>query len=361
MTWKPVLLLLGCLVSTVALAQTAPSPASSTAVTDLAPVMVSGVQPGPGLWKVSRGDHVMWILGVSSPLPEKVRWESGDVEHAIAGSQEVLGQPSVKFKAKVGFFGKLFLLPSIYSARKNDDGRTLDEVVPADDYARWTALKARYIGRDRGIERWRPIFAALELAGKALKAANLSSSGGVTGEVKRLAQQYQVPMTQVRYEVAVEHPREALKAFKAAGPDDVACFHSTMLALDTQLPQMAARANAWAMGDIETLRRIVGVEDPRQICTEAITGAGFARQLGMADIVPRVRGMWLENARRALASHRQSFAMLSMTQLLAEDGYLAALRAEGYEVVAPDDEAATVPVAPAPAASSPAPASSVSH
>ncbi|KRE92405.1 polysaccharide biosynthesis protein GumN [Frateuria sp. Soil773] len=361
MTWKPSLLLLGCLAPAAALAQTAPSPPSSTAVTDLAPVMVSGVQPGPGLWKVGRGGHVMWVLGVSSPLPEKVRWESSDVEHAIAGAQEVIGQPTLKFKAKVGFFGKLFLLPSIYSARKNADGRTLDEVVPVADYARWTALKARYIGRDHGIERWRPIFAALELANRALKAANLSSSGGVADEVKRLARQYQVPITQVRYEVDVANPRAVLKAFKAAGPDDVACFHSTMVALDTQLPQMAAHANAWATGDIEALRKAAGVEDPRQTCMEAITGAGFARQLGMDDIVPRMRGMWLDAARRALAIHPQSFAMLSMNQLLAPDGYLATLRAEGYEVVAPDDEAATVPVAPAPAASSPAPASSAAR
>src|SRR5690606_22771280 len=28
-------------------------------VTDHAPLVVTGVQPGPGLWKVSKGDHVM--------------------------------------------------------------------------------------------------------------------------------------------------------------------------------------------------------------------------------------------------------------------------------------------------------------
>ena len=39
-------------------------------------VLVVGEQPGPGLWKVSSGEHVMWILGEISPCPRKVRWKS---------------------------------------------------------------------------------------------------------------------------------------------------------------------------------------------------------------------------------------------------------------------------------------------
>jgi hypothetical protein len=38
----------------------------------------------------------------------------------------------------------------------------------------------------------------------------------------------------------------------------------------------------------------------------------------------------------ALATHRISFATQPMGRLLAEDGYLAALAARGYEVVAPE-------------------------
>ena len=43
------------------------APAAPPTVVDLEAMVVRGQQPGPGLWKVSKGDHVLWILGTLSP------------------------------------------------------------------------------------------------------------------------------------------------------------------------------------------------------------------------------------------------------------------------------------------------------
>ncbi len=316
-------------------AQGAPVPASS--ITTLAQVNISGVQPGPGLWKVSRGDHVMWILGVTTLLPKDIRWQSDQVEQAIAGSQQVLEAPRIKFKADIGFFGKLFLLPAIYSARKNPDDRTLQQLVPAADYARWKVLKAKYIGDDSGIERWRPIFAALELGRKALKANGLSTGGAVTDSVRDIAEKHQVPVTKVRYEVKVNRPRDALKAFTQAGPDDIACFHHTITALMTQLPVIRARANAWATGDIAALRSIK-TDNPMEACKEAVTEAGFASKLGLTDLPVWLKSTWLAAALKALKTNHQTFAVLPMDQILPYNGYLAVLKSNGYTVTPPDED-----------------------
>ena len=48
-----------------------PSAQSGDAIAELEPIVVSGVQPGPGLWKVSRGGHVLWVLCVLSPVPRR--------------------------------------------------------------------------------------------------------------------------------------------------------------------------------------------------------------------------------------------------------------------------------------------------
>src|SRR5688500_1469285 len=87
-------------------------------VVDLDTIVASGAQPGPGLWKVSKGDHVLWILGTLSPLPKRMQWQSERVERVIASSQEVLASPSVKLDTNVGVFRGLFLLPSLFKARK---------------------------------------------------------------------------------------------------------------------------------------------------------------------------------------------------------------------------------------------------
>lgn len=336
------------LVPLMASAQTA-APAPAASVTELEAVTVSGVQPGPGLWQVRRGDHVLWILATLSPLPEKMQWQTADVEQAIAGSQVVLGAPTVKIDTRVGFFGKLFLLPSLLSARKNPDGAKLADLVSADDYRQWQALKAKYIGRDRGVERWRPLFAALELYREALKKSDLDSKASVTDTVRDLAKRHNVPLTKVAYHVQMDDLRGAIKAFTRSGPNDLDCFHRAVTGLETELPLIRARANAWATGDVDALRTLPP-DGARQVCLDAITEAGFARQLGLNDLPARVRDTWLAAADKALADHPQSFAMLPLEALIGPDSTLGRLRARGYIVTAPDE----VPVDDASGAAAPA-------
>ena len=50
--------------------------------------------------------------------------------------------------------------------------------------------------------------------------------------------------------------------------------------------------------------------------------------------VARMNG-WLTEAERALRVNRSTMAVVLMSELFAPDGYLAALRARGYEVVEP--------------------------
>ncbi|MEO7052183.1 MAG: TraB/GumN family protein [Rhodanobacter sp.] len=318
------------------------SPLVPANVADLPAVVVSGVQPGPGLWKVSgkgvaAGGHVMWILGTLSPLPRAVQWQSHEVEQVIAGSQQVLLEPTVRLKADVGLLGKLFLLPSAYGARKNADGKTLQQVVPPAVYARWLVLKQKYIGNDRGIERWRPLFASQELYRKALKANGLSRSGSIKNSIDALAKRAGVPETAADYTVQIEHPGAAIKAFKLAAPHDVTCFIRTLDSVEHDMPAMTARANAWATGDLPTLRQLPD-SDRRDACVAALTGAGFAQTLGLNDVPAKQRAVWLTAARKALATNPQTFALLPMDELLKPDGYLAALQAEGYRIESPEQQ-----------------------
>ncbi|HEX5307046.1 MAG TPA: TraB/GumN family protein [Dyella sp.] len=331
-------------------------PAPAASITQLETVTVSGEQPGPGLWQVRRGDHVLWILATLSPLPEKMQWQTADVEQVIAASQVVLGAPTVKLDTHVGFFGKLFLLPSVFSARKNPDGEKLVDLVSAGDYAQWQAMKAKYIGRDRSIERWRPLFAALELYRQALKKTGLDSKASVTDTVRELAKRHNIALTKVVYRLEVDDLRGAIKAFTRSGPNDLECFHRAVTGLETELPLIRARANAWATGDIDALRTLPP-DGARQACIDAITEAGFARQLGLNDLPERIHDTWLAAADKALTEHTQTFAMLPLEALIGPESALGQLRARGYTVTAPDEVPAAVDdaaasSAPAPAASS---------
>lgn len=347
------LLLAVCLPAHAQSAASTAAPPPPTNIPLLAPVVVSGVVPGPGLWKVvDKNGHVLWVLGTLSPLPGHIQWESREVAQVLAQSKQVLLEPKIKFKADIGFFGKLFLLPSAYGARKNPDGKTLDQVMDASTYARWRALKRKYLGDDNGIERWRPLFAAQELYRKALKANGLSNDGGVSGAVAALAKNDGVPETPVEYRVEIRQPREALKAFKAAAPSDLECFNRTLDSIEHDVPAMTARANAWATGDLEELRQLPD-SHRRDACVTAITSAGFAHQLGLDDVPAQLEATWLAAARKALADNASSFALLPMDELLSPSGYVSKLKAAGYTVEAPsglDDAPVATGSATAPAA-----------
>jgi hypothetical protein len=205
-------------------------------------VTVSGEQPGPGLWKISKDGHVMWVLGTLQPLPKKMVWRSQAVEAAIAESQELLTAPRVD--AGIGFFKGMTLLPSMIGARNNPDDATLHEVLPSDVYARWLALKERYIGRDEGIEKWRPIFAAGELYEKAISQSSLTTQSDVVPVVKKIAKRHKVKLIEATLEIEIDEPRQAIKQFKKSSLQDIACFTTTLDRLETDLDAMRARATA---------------------------------------------------------------------------------------------------------------------
>ena len=94
--------------ATGAWAQSAPPapPATVAApppgVVQLQAVTLSGEQPGPALWEVRRGDHVMWIIGTMAPLPKHAQWQWTDLERVLGRASELLEAPSAPVTAPAG-------------------------------------------------------------------------------------------------------------------------------------------------------------------------------------------------------------------------------------------------------------------
>src|SRR4029079_17203588 len=102
-----------------------------------------GEQPGPGLWKVTNGTHVLWVLGTLSPAPRDMTWRSKQVEAVIAQSKQVLERTTIN--TNIGFWSRVRLLPAALRARKNPDGANLKQILTPELYSRWTAQKLRYM------------------------------------------------------------------------------------------------------------------------------------------------------------------------------------------------------------------------
>ena len=299
-------------------------------------VLVTGQQPGPSLWKVTRvGDadgHVLWILGNHSPLPRKLKWRSQELEAVLASSQEVLAPASIN--AELGPLGGITLLPSLIGARRNPDDARLSEMVPSDLYARWLALKAQYLGNNDAVEKWRPIFAAQELYRAALKKKGLVPYEGVWPEVEKLARRARVKVTTPEIELKVKKARAAIKEFKRTPLSDVECFSRTIQRLETDLDLMRERANAWSVGDVARLRQLAPVERATA-CIGVVLESSFMQERGYGDVLERVKAAWVSAAEQALARNASTVAVLSIDEILKAKGYVAALRERGYVVEEP--------------------------
>lgn len=330
---KMIGLMLGCVLATTASANEAPAPAARP-IRDEAPIVVTGALPGPGMWKVSRNGHVMHVLGTVSPLPKRMEWISRDVERVLAQSGEVVFGPKYVVDTDLGFFGKLSLLPSLIGVRKNPDGKLLRDVVSPESYARWLVLKQRYIGRDGDVEKMRPIFAANELYEAAIEDSGLTGKRIVSPVIEAAIREHQIKRTDPKVKATLKNPKAALKEFRSEPLGDRACFDKMLVNLETDVTRMAERANAWAVGDIDSLRN-QPLGDQYQACQKALTEASVAQKNGLGNYEAEVRVAWLSAAENAITNNPVSFAVLPMSELLKPDGYLAALQAKGYLIEAP--------------------------
>ena len=320
----------------------AAAPGSDGPIVDAAPVQVSGRHAGPGMWRVSQGERVLWILATVSPAPAGLDWHAPQVEQVLAEAEEIIDPPGFFVSMGPGAMVKaLFALPSLLRIRNNPGGRRLREVLPGPLYERWLGLKAVYLPGDDALEKLRPVFAASELYEAALRHAGLQAGTGVGKRVSELARHHSIPRTSTMVSRRVTRPRQLARVMREARIDDVDCFVQVLDRLEADVAHSAERARAWAIGDMDTLSslRMVDVEP----CFELLAQSDVARELDAKDALATSRQQWFEAVDAALAIRRVSFAMLQANSLFGDGNVLEALEARGYRVEPPSAKQGSAP------------------
>ncbi|MBC8025737.1 MAG: TraB/GumN family protein [Steroidobacteraceae bacterium] len=309
-------------------------------------IVVTGEFKGPGLWRVTRpGDstnHVLWIVGEPLGLPKGMRWRSGDIEAIASSAQEILNEPGVNMVSdeKIGVLRGLTLVPSLLKARKNPDDKELDEILPAELYARWLAQRKLFLNNTKRLEDWRPFFVAERLRTKAMEKLGLREGGVVWDAIGKIVAEKKVPVTtpMLKFTFKRAELRGKIKEFLREPLVDVECFRTTLDLTERHSDGewVKARANAWARGDLETMRSLPPRPDPNLPCAMAVLDAQVARELIPSDLREQTEKLWLDAALAALGKNESTFAVLSFENLLRPDGYLSRLRGAGLEIEPPN-------------------------
>ena len=296
-------------------------------------VLVVGKQPGPPMWKVSKGDHELWIFGTLSPLPKGMIWESNKVEDVIAQSQEFLTPPGVRAGGGYNPFRLFGIVRTAISLSKNPDGETLEEVLSEDLYSRFSTLKARYVPRDKKIEKMRPSRAAQTLFNHAIAGEGLTNDVGVINTLSKLLKRNKgITTTDTMIEV-ISKKTELDKFTRdiegVSLEKEITCFETTIKSIENDLEGMKSRANSWALGYADELRRH-DYPDRGDDC-----GQIFADLESLGGLIQQSKDKWLTAAEQALANNQTTFAELPISNIIRPDGLLEQLRTRGYEIKEP--------------------------
>jgi uncharacterized protein YbaP (TraB family) len=310
-----IILTLG-LTGTVAAAAAEPAPQALDEIT------VTAERAGPGMWHIHRGDASVWILGSISPLPRDITWRSKQVESVLERTSQVLVQKPIEISIPrilwmMVFDRKQFIIGG---------GKKLKDVLPAELHARFAAERGKVSDDASEWEKYRPIVAGLFLQRAAFHKVNLSMRLDLGAALRDLAKKHGVRVEEVKV-AGVSDMLDALKTMPAA--TERTCFEASLSTVETGLPRLVDRAQAWANGNVE---RIENTPDLKEVdaCRNALDAGK-----GAYDAISRVRETWLSNIEKYLRSAGTTIAVVNLDLLLERGGLLDQLRAKGYEIDAP--------------------------
>jgi uncharacterized protein YbaP (TraB family) len=284
-------------------------------------IIVNAMRMGPRLWHVQQGGAQLWILGTVSPLPIGVTWRAGEVERLLGSASVVLAAKPLE----ISLPRVLWILIAQRDLVMIKGGAKLRDVLPPDLYARFAVQRAKYAGRSDKWERYRPIIAAALLEDAALQKNGLSARLDVSLAVRRLARKHHVRVDEVK----IPGAPDLLDALKNVAPEaESRCVASIVGTVESGLPLLAQRADAWSSGDLERMQSL-----PES--TEASCGASLSADAGAAGVLAQIHRRWLAALEAQLHGTATSVAVLDVDLLLGPGGLLEALRAEGFAVDAP--------------------------
>ncbi len=199
---------------------------------------------------------------------------------------------------------------------------SLKDVLPADLYRRFEALKDAYAAHYDSMEKLRPWAAGFELSKHAMKSLRLSDTV-VSDAVLRLGWRAKV-ITLYTYADYAQFEKNS-KSVRS-----VSCLEEIVSELEADRDDRQRLEDAWSVGDIDALREFAQRQKP-DTCV-----------LGMFDNDQQARYVtahhteqWLTAVDLALKTLNTTFALVPADKIFAPDGWLTALRSRRYDVQEP--------------------------
>lgn len=296
-------------------------------------IVVVGNSPGPPLWQVRNGENILWIFADFNPLPKNMKWDSSRVARIIENADEYLEKPVVERSfGPIGLgISKTRRIARLQKQRMKiaDDGE-LSDVLSAELYQKLIAVMEEF-DLNHSLLKNKPLFAADVLLVNVIDQADLADSSFVNRELNNLRRSYKVPVTASEANLNFEEFVASMEEEIIAYTDDYgsACLEHRIELLK-RLGEFKERAMDW-------YRRELPLAGFSQLNTNkaCILGDGIYISKIRQEKSSQSNAKWMENAEAALSTNKNTFAVLSIFDLIYPEGLLDELREDGYDIIEP--------------------------
>jgi hypothetical protein len=287
---------------------TAQAPAPRPPVVDdpeatlLSDLLVVAPTQGPAWWRVSKGDSVVWIMGLpENPGPKNMKWDRKALDRRLTGARVLLTPP-------------IMTLAFPASAKGNSAG------APPALADRFSTVRTRIGKSARRYADSSPAVALLTLYRDYLKSAKLEG-GEALRWTHAMAKARRVPIVQP---TKIQAQSVGLAELDPARPEAAACYEALMQATEVPVERYRSAAAGWARGDLRAAAS--APRNPFGVCENRLFNQGASR---------RAIAVQVAAIEAALKEPGKAVAVASIRALVADEGILVRLAAKGYDIVYP--------------------------
>ncbi len=294
-------------------------------------VVVSGRRPGPPLWQIKNGENTLWIFAVVDTMPRSLEWDSSGIDHVLSNAQQYFPPIERRLSASIlNPIKAIGMLRRFNKLKKIPDGRTIKDYLSAQEYDKFSRLKAQYVPNNKKIEKLAPVFAADELFKGAKKEYGLVDAHKISKAIYKLAKRNKLEITKIKVREKIE-PKPLFAAIEnLSETDHSTCLSLVMETLDDEISSLIDYSLLWADGDPQALidNSIPRLQDSS--CADFFLNSEQAQR-----IIHQSEESWLNETQKALEKNRSSFAVLGLHDVIESNGLLSRLAARGYKIVGP--------------------------
>jgi uncharacterized protein YbaP (TraB family) len=272
--------------------------------------------PGPAMWRVTRGDSEVLILGSLQPLPHMLVWDTTRVVNALDGATALLLPPEPKFGVLDSV--SLFFNRGLFELH----GETLPQALPPEERARYDHVLALIHAKPDKYQHMKPAVAGAFLIGDWRRAAGLSDAKPIS-TVEKLAQADHVPIRHIGDFDAAPFAKVIAQMSPSAS---LACFDAAMDDIDREAARAPANAKAWANADLKAIG---------QSYTISVFDRCLMQSPSVQGLLERGMTEGMQAIEQALQHPGKTVAVIDLNFLLRPNGVLDRLKAKGDMITLP--------------------------